>query len=504
MQVHVHFSDYYEVKPDDLEAYGAFNISLITDLPLFIDPFLLFNSKKGAYRQLHDEMIRYLRFLCEKSKRAKVTVGLLQGWYRFPEVRQNWLGFTKSGNQGRGLGKQFAIALNENFDSLFSDFGQEKITQGSHLEKLCLIGSGVGRDMISDFTANLILGFLCKYTETFAKKHIRQEFLRTFAVRRTRFNYLTESWEVGQFTLPTLNGDFVLLTPRGILTKDETWINKTDFFAEFDDIPDAIPNRELRDQINNYFISCLPKLPPRKLPTKKEINRAIQRTALRFPEVFDYYIRHKELNGDKAVSKGHENVAEVHSVFVEQAKSLILALAKQTTFYEVPLGTMEDAKSRVMFLKDVVENKGGWRLFYYKGKPIRKEDDLQILYRLTWFSTPHDVSREVNDGRGPVDFKVSHGAWDKTLVEMKLASNPKLKHNLACQLEVYQKASDANDGMKVILFFSGSEEKRVRRILKELKIDKLDTIVLIDARSDNKPSGSNVQRPIFRIRRESI
>jgi hypothetical protein len=37
--------------------------SLVTDLPLFIDPFLLFNSKKRVYGELQDRMIGYLCFL---------------------------------------------------------------------------------------------------------------------------------------------------------------------------------------------------------------------------------------------------------------------------------------------------------------------------------------------------------------------------------------------------------------------------------------------------------
>jgi len=42
----LYFSDIFEVLPETLDKYGAFNVSLVTDLPLFIDPFLLFNSKK--------------------------------------------------------------------------------------------------------------------------------------------------------------------------------------------------------------------------------------------------------------------------------------------------------------------------------------------------------------------------------------------------------------------------------------------------------------------------
>jgi hypothetical protein len=77
------------------------------------------------------------------------------------------------------------------------------------------------------------------------------------------------------------------------------------------------------------------------------------------------------------------------------------------------------------------------------GERIRRESDLQLLFRLTWFGTPADVSREVNDGRGPVDFKVSVGVFDKSLVEFKLASNSKLRANLEKQVPIYQKASES-------------------------------------------------------------
>jgi len=82
----VYFSDFFGVSPATIEKYGAFNISLVADLPLFIDPFLLFNSKKPEYRALHDRIINYLRFLRDKSTGQDPDPGLLKAWYRFPEV----------------------------------------------------------------------------------------------------------------------------------------------------------------------------------------------------------------------------------------------------------------------------------------------------------------------------------------------------------------------------------------------------------------------------------
>ena len=143
-------------------------------------------------------------------------------------------------------------------------------------------------------------------------------------------------------------------------------------------------------------------------------------------------------------------------------------------------------------MKDIIENKGGHRFFYHDNEPIRKESDVQLLYRLTWFGTPSDISREVNDGRGPADFKASRGSRDKSIVEFKLASNSQLKRNLVSQVEIYQKASDAHSGIKVIVYFSYEELEKVNRILNELGLQGRDNIVLIDARADNKPSASLV------------
>jgi glycine/serine hydroxymethyltransferase len=82
------------------------------------------------------------------------------------------------------------------------------------------------------------------------------------------------------------------------------------------------------------------------------------------------------------------------------------------------------------------------------------------------------------------------GSKDQTLVEFKLASNTQLKRNLTHQVEIYKAASDAQHSVKVIVYFSESELSRVQSILKELGFTRNRDVVLIDARSDNKPSGS--------------
>lgn len=91
---------------------------------------------------------------------------------------------------------------------------------------------------------------------------------------------------------------------------------------------------------------------------------------------------------------------------------------------------------------------------------LSKEKRSSTAFKLTWFATIFDVNAEVNNGRGPVDFKISKGDLDKTLVEFKLASNSKLKQNIANQVQVYEAANNTNQSMKVILYFNEIEYKK--------------------------------------------
>lgn len=53
----LYFSDHFGVSPELLEAYGAFDVSVVSDLPLFVDPFLLFNADNAEFQALHDRSL---------------------------------------------------------------------------------------------------------------------------------------------------------------------------------------------------------------------------------------------------------------------------------------------------------------------------------------------------------------------------------------------------------------------------------------------------------------
>ena len=147
-----------------------------------------------------------------------------------------------------------------------------------------------------------------------------------------------------------------------------------------------------------------------------------------------------------------------------------------------PITTHQEAMQRVQYLKHIIEDRDGYRWFYDGGQPIRREADLHIMYKLACFDTIASVDSEVNNGRGPVDFKVSNGRKDATLVEFKLTRT--LKRNLEKQVDVYKNANQTNRAIKVVLYFTDAEEEKTHKILSDLGLTDNPDIVLIDARAN--------------------
>jgi hypothetical protein len=288
----------------------------------------------------------------------------------------------------------------------------------------------------------------------------------------------------GKYDLPFVHGDFVILTPKDMLTRDEAWINRGDLLDGFESIYQSIPDDHLRHQIDSYFMARLSE------DATDADRKALAATAIEeFPIVLDYFIRHKEDSGDEAHQVSNKKVRDTQEQFVERVSELVRDHLQGTAFYTCG-DSFEESMARVHFLKNVIEHKDGWRIFYVRDQPITQEVHLQLLYRLTWYASPLDVNREVNNGRGPVDYKVSLGNADKTLVEFKLARNTKLKANLKSQVQIYEVANDTKSSITVILYFTDSEWYRVQKILRDLEINNAKNIVLIDGRSTNKASAS--------------
>jgi len=181
----------------------------------------------------------------------------------------------------------------------------------------------------------------------------------------------------------------------------------------------------------------------------------------------------------------------VQQIFISQLQQLVEQLKNDSGFYSLPANTFDEALQRVLFLKHVIEDCDGYRWFYDGDKPIRRESDLHLMYKLVCYNTVSSADAEVNNGRGPVDFKHSFGRRDSTLVEFKLVRT--LKRNLDKQVDVYLDANDTSKAIKVILFFTDGEREKAQKILNDLGLTGKLGIVLIDAGDTNKIQASKAR-----------
>lgn len=484
----IHFSDFFDIQPKVVEEYGAFNISLLTDMPVFIDPFKLFASNKEEYNQLHDDIIKYLCFLRDYcASHPRIEKWVIKDLFSFPEVKNLYMGFSSSGNQGKGLGQKFANILYQYFTGPLKDFGREEVTQSSHLEKLCVIASGVGRDFVSDFSANLIKRFLLAYTQEFAKKHLKSELCDYRTLQKVYFDYSKGVWQAEKFYLPIYQNDYVILAPEDILTRDETWISHSGLLKNFYRLPQAVEDDVLRGKLNGLLENIHNRTV--KLSSQEQ-HRIMNGFLQEHPELADWYIKDLESNKEQALLETGVRVKEAEDIFVKGTREAFKYL-DAAGFYDVKLTSIEEARIRINHFKQFVENNDGYRLFYGRDGKKLPEESVQLAFRLLWYGSNKDVNREVNNGRGPVDFKFSYGNGDKCIVEIKWATNSKLKDNLKYQPEIYAKANMTKNKISVVLYTSDSELAKTEKILQDLGMTSNPNVLLINA--GKKVSASNVR-----------
>lgn len=129
------------------------------------------------------------------------------------------------------------------------------------------------------------------------------------------------------------------------------------------------------------------------------------------------------------------------------------------------------------------------------GRPFASEAEVQAFFGLLLQPSRFDVNREPNNGRGPIDFKISAGAHDKSLIEFKLAKSSSLARNLKNQVAIYEKANQTTNSVKVIICYTAADIAKTSRVLRQLGLDKgpgAKSVVVVDARGDNKPSASTI------------
>jgi len=171
------------------------------DLPLCIDPFLLYKSRDDTLRTLHGQLLDLFNTgvgLFRDNKRIEMDELI-----DFPEVDEIGFGYCEDGVHGSGLG----IYLNRLLADTLAASDALQARGLRHVEELQLVSIGVAADRVSDIAANVFKMFLIEYTQ---KQAILWNIPMTVGVPVYHyFDFEDYQWRDGYFDLPknTLTGN---------------------------------------------------------------------------------------------------------------------------------------------------------------------------------------------------------------------------------------------------------------------------------------------------------
>jgi len=196
------------------------------DIPLYIDPFLLWKSPSQQDQALHTSItnsFNYLNYLNKKNRRNEA----LEILTNISECHEVGLGVSKT-RKGVKVGEKKANEILDLFTNI-PEYGQFGFT---HFEAIQLYISGISKDRVSDIACNYIKSFLIDYTiEQCEINGIPTEAVILDSI----YSYKEHKLENNQKTfLPVnpKNRNPIIFTPKRWL-RYTPWINFEDYFRSY-------------------------------------------------------------------------------------------------------------------------------------------------------------------------------------------------------------------------------------------------------------------------------
>jgi hypothetical protein len=461
-----------------------FDTILDRDTKLFIDPFLIFKSKNKFFVDSHKQIIDFFNdafITAASSNNSSLDIRYrnLLSKMMFPEPEELCLGYASRSVNGAGSGKGFAKEIvNAIYDTINSG-----INEVTHFEELGLFSEGIGCDRISDITANILKQRFVEYTLDVCQRHNVP--VKKFRLDHYEFDKIRNGWVSGNVMLPDnpyRNDQPILLVPKEflnslpVISSDEfwsyCWVNK---------------NEEIRDQFSIYL--------------KNDIDKAkIVEIAKRKRDWVDEFKKFKEQDSNV---KAYDFVNDPKGIYQWDNNTLKFANSNPITI-KPPQDEKEFNEIIEVIVKQFEEfviNNSGYKLLWDQDfNRAKNEEASQLLFlgiaKHYTKANNIDISREVNLGRGPVDFKFSNGYINRALLEVKLAKNSKFWNGLDAQLIKYLEVEDIKVGYFLVICYKKEDFDKVRGIEKvaeqTAKKHKVELkVFVIDATSD-KPSASKL------------
>lgn len=303
-----------------------------------------------------------------------------------------------------------------------------------HIEEVGILNEGIGADRISDAVCNILKHRFIHYTQVVAARHSLP--IERHRVRNARCFPDVGRWKDEEVELPTnpTNGKAIILVPQHLLAKLPI-LNADDWF-------ESHLNDDIRAQMNISVGETVHK-------------RDIVDLARRHPERVRQWAREQTGRPDL---KGYNFDEDPMGVVHWDGPPVDYARANPITELQAVVDVSGlRALTRLMLDKyrHFIEDQGGWSLLWNDDGSEKPEEAAQLLFLgmaqhyLRMFDV--ELDREVELGRGPVDFKLSRGTRIRMVVEVKKTHNGKFWNGLDTQLPIYMQSDDCNEGWFVAI-----------------------------------------------------
>lgn len=304
-------TDHYKLHQEQ-PALDFVNVDITNDIKAFVDPRALRLLPSDWGNACVSVIQNYFRkLLLEIKSNPDDARKLLRVLH---EPNETHLGFSRNKSRGKALGAEKADLV---WKALTSS---EAVASGllEDLEDTILLIEGIGPDIVSDMTTNIIREQLVQYTQEMCKKYsIPTEEVDSGAM----WNPQSQSWFTNYVQLPSISGRRLLLVPKIIIRKKMDY-DEDEYYQHY--ILNYLQEVEL--SANSELVQLLKD--KTKRVTKKDVKNKygygkgviVKQTKLH-PEILERYRDEKANVPRKPLT--HEEISELEGVSVPDWDILI-------------------------------------------------------------------------------------------------------------------------------------------------------------------------------------
>lgn len=440
-----------------LEELGVLDQVLDFDVNYFININRIKETKVKEFSNSYENINKFFEKIIILLRNANSTNSRCYKEafkrFNFPEVNGIGLGYSKS-EKGSGFG----IELRKKVVRDAKEIIDAGIKDPEIFHLIGLFEDKIGPDRLSDMFAKLIENDIENYTKGIYEN-----------LNINKNKYPNCKFDEDGFLLNPFKKDIkVLLLPKDIL-------HELPIAKDWDDIDRVCREIEkIKNEVNSLFKINLSKMSQssKKLFIKDSIikdntifNKLIEEYKKSNVEVYDF---------DKDPVGIIKLVTYMSNIDSNDFKEKI----------DINNDTFEITKCICNRFKYLIENKKGYQMLYDSDGKFRNEKIVQQLFILMADSyckaNNIDLSPECNSGRGPVDFKLSNGDNNKTLVEIKLTTNNQLVHGLEKQIFEYSKAEETQNLIYLVVHNGGPDSriKSMNEVYKKISTNRIKLIFI--------------------------